>query len=111
MSSWMSASRAAMIISKSSIELSHILILAEIVSSNRVTFWSMTATEPIKTFLSISSMGCPSNVMLPLHGLYSPLRSLASVDLPQPERPTRAIFCPGFMESEKSVISGSPSGA
>ena len=57
-----------MIISKSSIDVSHILIFAAIVSSNSVTFWSMTDTEPIKTFLSISEIGCPSKVMLPLQG-------------------------------------------
>ena len=49
-----------MITSKSSIELSHILILAATVSSNSVISWSMTETEPVNTFRSILRIGTPS---------------------------------------------------
>ena len=90
-------------------ESSHILTLALTVSSNRVMSWSITLTDPVNTSRSISPMGTPSKVMEPLQGWFSPLISLASVDFPQPVRPTKATFSPGLMFMEKSVISGFPS--
>ena len=71
--------------------------------------WSMTDTDPVNTSRSISEIGTPSKVISPLQGRYRPLISLASVLLPQPVRPTKAIFCPGFTVMEKSVTWGLPS--
>ena len=87
-SSWRLASRAARIISKSSMELSHILMLAAMVSSKRSR--------------SIWEMGLPSNRISPLQGWYSPEISLARVDFPQPEGPVRATRSPGLRVRLKS---------
>ena len=38
----------------------HILMFSATVSSKRVTVWSITATEPVNTFRSISEIGMPS---------------------------------------------------
>ena len=66
----------------------------------------MTLTEPVKTSRSISPNGTPSKVIEPVHGWYNPEISLASVDLPHPDLPTIAIFCPDLMDREKFEIKG-----
>ena len=83
-------------------ELSHILMLAAMVSSKRITSWSTTARDPVKTSRSIWEMGLPSNRISPLQGWYSPEISLARVDFPQPEGPVRATRSPGLRVRLKS---------
>ena len=85
-------------------------MLSAIVSAKIVISWSTTESEPVKTLRSISSIGFPSKRISPLQGLYRPEISLASVDLPQPELPTKATRCPGSSVIEKSSISGAASG-
>ena len=68
MSSCSCASRAAMMTSKSSMVESHILMFAEMVSSNSVMSWSTTAREPTMTSRGYALRGFPSKRISPLQG-------------------------------------------
>jgi hypothetical protein len=60
------------------------------VPSNSVMSWSTSATEPARRAVGCRlRAACPSNRISPESlDAYSPATSLATVDLPQPERPT-----------------------
>ena len=68
---------------------------------------STSATELTKTSRGISRDRLAVVEDLAAPGLVEPVISRASVDLPLPEPPTRAIRWPGRITSEKSLMSGS----
>ena len=77
------------------------------VSLNNTMSWSTTATDPVSTSRGTSSMGEPSKLTVPDQGRNKPLTSLASVDLPHPEGPTKATLRPDSTSRSKSLIRGS----
>ncbi|MNY37966.1 hypothetical protein D3C86_1725590 [compost metagenome] len=75
--------------------------------ANSAISWSTVATDWVRTDGVHSSRRTPSKRISPSQGVYRPLTSLATVDLPEPEPPTSATRWPGLSESEKSAIKGS----
>ncbi len=106
MSSWMHASLAARWIAASGSVESHSERFSRTLPSNRKMSWSTIAKELASCVRAIESRPLSSKSTSPSHGRYSPLMSLATVDLPLPDGPTMATRSPGERRRLKSVSSG-----
>ena len=92
----MAASRADWMILLSEIVESQKEIFSLIVPLKINTSWSITAKDSVMMWRGISLLSLPSNKTSPFQGEYNPEATLATVDLPLPDPPTKATLLPGF---------------
>ena len=85
--------------------------LSRTVPSQSIRSWSTEESDARSSSPGISPIGRPSSRIRPDQGTSRPLMSLAIVDFPDAEEPTRATREPGTSVSEKSSMSAGASGA